>query len=154
MTHAEIRAAATDEIALVCTLYGEAAGESVAGQIAVANVIRNRVRSSVKWWGKDWKSVCLAPSQFSCWWESATNTDRVYELAEALVAGLPARDGEIVAQLRWIAAGVMTGAARDNTRGADSYVTAALLHRDPPNWTKTAKPLGQIDSHAFFRVAA
>ena len=54
---------------LAHTLWGEARGESLAGQITVAWTIRNRVfdGKSSSWWGEGYAGVCKAPYQFSCW---------------------------------------------------------------------------------------
>jgi len=46
---------------LLKTLYYEAAGEGAKGVRLVASVIYNRAS------GRDFKSVCLEPKQFSCW---------------------------------------------------------------------------------------
>lgn len=39
------------------------------GELAVASVIANRA-AKPGWWGRDIRSVCLAPAQFSCWWDA------------------------------------------------------------------------------------
>lgn len=51
---------------LACTLWGEARGEKEEAVEAVAQVILNRAEHP-RWWGKDVRSVCLKPWQFSCW---------------------------------------------------------------------------------------
>ena len=58
-----------DRDILARTLWGEARGESLAGQIAVAWTIRNRVKDGKdkSWWGEGYASVCQKPYQFSCW---------------------------------------------------------------------------------------
>lgn len=48
------------------TIWAEARGEPLEGQIAVANVILNRARQG-GWWGDDVVKVCRKPKQFSCW---------------------------------------------------------------------------------------
>ncbi|VVO24210.1 hypothetical protein PS723_04459 [Pseudomonas fluorescens] len=54
---------------LARTLWGEARGEGLAGQIAVAWTIRNRVNDgkAKSWWGEGYAGVCLKAWQFSCW---------------------------------------------------------------------------------------
>lgn len=152
MTHAEIRAAISPLVAVTCTLFGEAAGESLTGQAAVAAVIRNRVRHP-RWWGKDWKGVCHGKWQFSCWWETSPNTDRVYALAEALMRRQAATGPQsVVGQLEWVAAGVMDDVLLDPTRGADHYLTTALLRSKPPTWAKGQVPVAVVDDHTFFRL--
>lgn len=58
-----------DRDILARTLWGEARGEGLAGQIAVAWTIRNRVNDgkAKSWWGEGYAGVCQAPYQFSCW---------------------------------------------------------------------------------------
>ena len=58
-----------DRDILARTLWGEARGESLAGQIAVAWTIRNRVNDGKdkSWWGEGYAGVCQKPYQFSCW---------------------------------------------------------------------------------------
>lgn len=153
MTREEIRQGIGGQTALICTLLGEAGGEPIEGQVAVACVIRNRVRHP-RWWGKDWYSVCLAKAQFSCWWESGANSDRVYALAEALALGQAATGGQsLVGQLHWIAAGVMDDMVMDPTRGADHYLTAALYRSAAcPSWAKGKPVTAAIGGHVFQRL--
>ncbi len=159
MTRDQIRAAAGDVVALTATLYGEASGEPVASQIAVGCVIRNRVFADVghdgkpDWWGESFAGVCLARAQFSCWWESNPNTDRVYALAEALVLRQPIGQASIVAELQWIAHGLIESQLRDLTHGATHYLTAALLAMAPPAWTKNQTPVAAIGRHVFFKLS-
>lgn len=159
MTRDELRSVMTDATALTCTLFGEAQGEPIQGQIAVGCVIRNRAIADFgkdgkpDWWGEGIKGVCLAKAQFSCWWERGQNTDRVYALAEALIQRQPV--GANVFELRWVAEGIIGGALRDVTRaigGADSYLTTTLLRTSPPDWAKTFRPSVVIGNHTFFKL--
>lgn len=153
MTPDQIRAALSDMQALICTLFGEAANEPVEGQIAVANVIRNRA-AHPRWWGRDIRGVCLAKSQFSCWWERNQNTARVYALAEALIRRQDATSSRtVLSQLHWIAAGVVDGLLIDNTQSADHYLTDWLYRSDKcPAWAKRKPPVARIGAHVFFRL--
>ncbi len=153
MTREQLRAALTERDALTCTLLGEAGGEPIDGQIAVGCVIRNRAASTtVHWWGKGIKGVCLAPAQFSCWWERAQNTDRVYATAEALLARHPV--GPLVAELQWIAEGIIGGVIRDHVAAADHYMTTELFRRHPPVWAQPGRvaPVAIVGHHTFFRL--
>ena len=69
-----------DRDILARTLWGEARGESLAGQIAVAWTIRNRVNDgkAKSWWGEGYAGVCQKPYQFSCW----NKNDPNYRLPE------------------------------------------------------------------------
>jgi len=68
-----------DRDILARTLWGEMRGEGVAGQIAVAWSIRNRVEMDLHndgkpdWWGEGYAGVCRKPYQFSCWNKSDLN---------------------------------------------------------------------------------
>lgn len=158
MTREEIRAALTDTVALTCTLYGEASGEPVEGQIAVACVIRNRVHLDLgndakpDWWGEGYRGVCLAKWQFSCWWETSPNSDRVYALAEQLLTRTLAMNVSVISQLRWVTEGIVGGAILDRTKRADHYLTTALLRSgQAPPWSK-ASPVCVVGAHTFFRL--
>lgn len=153
MTREQIRSVIGDQTALICTLLGEAAGEPVEGQIAVANVVRNRARHP-RWWGRDVRGVCLAKSQFSCWWEANANTARVYALADALHRKQDATGPlSLVGQLHWIAAGVIDDVLIDNTGGADHYLTSVLYQSAAcPTWARGKAPVARIGGHVFLRL--
>ncbi len=153
MTREDIRKALTDEQALTLTLLGEAAGESLAGQVAVGCVIRNRMLEQT-WFGKTIASVCLRDSQFSCWWEATVNSDRLYETAEALLQQtVPPVNPAILAELAWVAQGILSGALRDRTNQANHYLTTALLESThAPGWARAKSPVAVIDHHTFFRL--
>lgn len=163
MTREAIRAALSDVQALVCTLYGEAANEPIQGIVACGCVIRNRVLADLghdgrpDWWGESFRDVCLKSWQFSCWWEKNSNTDRVYALAEALLAKQPYGDQSLIAELQWIAEGLIGDQLRDITRGADHYVTTSLYRMAAPKWALYADgrkraPIVTIGAHSFFRL--
>ena len=148
---AATRSKLSDAQALTCTLYGEAAGEPVVGQVAVAWVIKNRA-ARPGWWGKTIAGVCLAPSQFSCWWEfRLPNTQRLYAVANALLDGAPPPDAAIVAALERVAASVLAGTSEDPTNGATHYVTTALLSAAPPKWARGRRPCAILGRHTFFK---
>jgi len=151
-----IRSTLTDRKALIATLYGEAAGEPIHSQIAVGCVIRNRVNIDLgkdgkpDWWGEGYRGCCLAKAQFSCWWENGKNADRTYALAEALITGKPIGEASLLAQLAWVAEGIIGEQLQDVTRAATHYVTTALLAAAPPAWAKHRKSVATIGGHAFF----
>lgn len=152
MTREQLRQTMSDTTAVVCTLFGEAANEPIEGQVAVASVIRNRVRNP-RWWGVGWKGVCHQHLQFSCWWERNQNTDRVYALAKALHDRQAATGPQsIVGQLEWVAVGVMDDVLIDVTRGSDHYLTTRLLKTAPPQWARGKAPASQVAAHTFFRL--
>lgn len=123
-------------------IWGEARGEPIEGQIAVGCVVRNRVVRS----GHDWRAVCLAPFQFSCFNESDLEYPKVQRAAVVLMTG------ELTPALRqvvWITDGILSGAAIDNTHGAQNYLTTELLHRAPPRWALDRQILARYGAHSF-----
>lgn len=164
MSRDTLRAALSDEHALICTLYGEAANEPIQGLIAVGCCIRNRVLADLgrdgkpDWWGESFKGVCLKAWQFSCWWEDNANTQRVYALAQALIDRQPYGERNLIAELQWIASGLIEDRLRDITRGSDHYITSALYRSNPPSWARLQDgtkrtPITSVASHVFFRLA-
>jgi N-acetylmuramoyl-L-alanine amidase len=131
---------------LALTVYGEARGEAIEGKIAVANIIRNRLKTHR--WGLTYERVCLAPMQFSCWTPKggAANYAIVKALAAQILAGQQPAD-PILAECYWIAAGIQSGAARDNVQGATFYfVTRSTV----PAWAVGHLPVCVIGAHSFF----
>lgn len=156
MTREQLRAQLSDRQAIIATLYGEAAREPLIGKIAAACVIRNRVLADLHndgkpdWWGETFAQVCLKAWQFSCWWEDNANSARVYALAEDLRLVRPTKDAEIVAELGWIADGVLGDAVRDVTAGSTHYLTRLLYNQAPPKWAANRSPTVQYGAHVFF----
>jgi N-acetylmuramoyl-L-alanine amidase len=116
---------------LARTLWGEARGESLAGQIAVAWTIRNRVNDGKtrSWWGEGYTGVCQKPYQFSFWNKNDPNF--VY-LSGA--KPIPFRE---FAQAQIAADQVLAGKVSDPTNGATHYYATTMPK--PPVWAKGAK---------------
>lgn len=160
MSEVEIRAMLDDTQTLMLTLIGEARGEEVEGRIAVANVIRNRMRDDR--WPDTVKDVCLQKMQFSCWQPlgGAVNYKGLLALAESCVlnASLKAVKTNgfvalaILEETDWIARGIISGVARDRTGGANHYLTRALWESAPPAWARGQSPTCLIQRHAFFKL--
>ncbi|HAM57568.1 MAG TPA: hypothetical protein DCQ64_20010 [Candidatus Rokubacteria bacterium] len=139
----------TDRDALALTVWAEARGESVNGRVAVACVIRNRMRLRKL----SAKAVCLQPMQFSCWQtiDGQANHDVLKALVDAAAAGRPVTD-PIIRECYWIADGVLAGDVRDNTKGADHYLTTRLLSSSRrPSWVAKMDWTTTVDSQAFYR---
>lgn len=131
---------------LALTIYGEARGEPVEGQVAVGWVIKNRAAKRMQ----TIQEVCLAPAQFSCWWGDDVNALRVRDRARRVLLG------EVPADARWLAIlqvahQVLVGAIADPTAGSDHYLTTALYESDPPAWAKTMPVVAVIGRHTFLR---
>jgi len=137
---------------LAKTIFGEARGEPLAGQIAIGWVVINRATIDLKgdgkpdWWGEGIRGVCLAPWQFSAWNPDDPN--------RALLDRITTRDPTFhycyaVAALTVAAARGMPvdGAWLDRTNGATHYYRAGS---PVPKWARDRKPVGAIGHHLFF----
>lgn len=132
-----------DRDILARTLWGEARGESLAGQIAVAWTIRNRVSDgkTKSWWGEGYAGVCLAPYQFSCWNKNDPNY--------ASLSGAKAIPFRELAQARIAADQVIDGKVPDPTGGATHYYAIAM--KKAPGWAAKAKETLRLGGHVFFK---
>ena len=132
-----------DRDILARTLWGEARGESLAGQIAVAWTIRNRVNDgkATSWWGEGYAGVCLKPWQFSCWNKSDPNY--------GYLSGAKPIPATQYAQALKAADQVMGSAVPDPTGGATHYYATTMPK--PPTWAKGAKQTLKLGRHVFFK---
>lgn len=128
---------------LARTLWGEARGEGLSGQIAVAWTIRNRVfdGNARSWWGEGYVGVCLKPYQFSCWNKSDSNFPYLSGAKE-----IPSKQ---FAQAKRAADLVISGAEPDITGGATHYYASTMLK--PPVWAEQAKQTLRLGNHIFFK---
>jgi N-acetylmuramoyl-L-alanine amidase len=119
-------------------IYGEARGEPIEGQVAVACVARNRVlHPKIRWWGVGYRDVILKPFQFSCFNEADPNFPK-------LINAHLLRDW---VQWLWIAKGVIDGVLRDNTKGATHYANLSVVS---PHWAAEMRQTAKIGGHTFF----
>ena len=119
---------------LASVLYHEARGESLEGQIAVAEVVLNRV-DDVQFPG----TVCGVVHQgnnrgcqFS--WTCDGRSDVV-------------RDSQAYAQVAKVARAMLDGAPRDLTEGATYFHTPAVR----PSWSRRFVQTTRIGAHIFYR---
>lgn len=138
----------TDHHALALTLWGEGRGEPVEGRVAIASVIRNRLKTER--WGDTYRSVCLAPWQFSCWKEQGgkENYEAVRELAHRLVRDEKPEDS-VLRECLWISHGIIGEWIRDNVRGATHYHTTAMHPK--PYWANGKTPVCTLHKHHFYK---
>jgi spore germination cell wall hydrolase CwlJ-like protein len=131
-----------DRDILARTLWGEARGESLAGQIAVAWTIRNRVfdERDKSWWGEGYAGVCQAKYQFSCWNKSDPNYPYMSGAKQ-----MPVRE---LVQTRIAADQVIEGKVPDPTGGATHYYAISIK---APAWSLKAKQTLKLGGHVFFR---
>ena len=138
----------TERDVVALTLYGEARGEPLEGQLAVASVLLNRKADGR--WGRTFVQVCLAKRQFSCWNESDPNA--------ALLARIEAdidHFAPIDAALRrclWIADGLVAGLVPSTVKSATHYYAKTL--RDTPRWARSGTLVGRVGNHLFFEHVA
>lgn len=127
------------------TIYGEARGEPIHGQIAVGCVIRNRVIRRKK----TYVDICLQPLQFSCWNKNDPNRVVLEEFAELMLKGQEIKQ-PFLNQAIWIAQGIVNELLMDNTKGADHYLTNKLyssVHNS--HWSKKLNMTVLINNHIF-----
>lgn len=132
-----------DRDILARTLWGEARGEELTGQIAVAWTIRNRVfdGTAKSWWGEGYAGVCLKAWQFSCWNKNDPNY--------AYLSGAKPIPFRELAQAKIAADHVIAGTAPDPTNGATHYYATTMAK--PPTWAKSAKQTLKLGHHVFFK---
>jgi N-acetylmuramoyl-L-alanine amidase len=125
------------------TLWGEARGESTAGQVAVAWTIRNRVDDgkAKSWWGEGYAGVCQKPYQFSCWNKNDPNF--------AYLSGAKLIPFRELAQARIAADQVIDEKVPDLTGGATHYY--AISMKTAPAWAAKAKETLKLGGHVFFK---
>jgi spore germination cell wall hydrolase CwlJ-like protein len=132
-----------DRDVLARTLWGEARGEGLAGMVAVAWTIRNRVDDgkAKSWWGEGYVGVCQKPWQFSCWNSNDPNFP-------FLSGAKPIPKGEF-AMCQLAAQQVIEGVKSDPTCGATHYYATTMP--TPPKWTFGAKQTLKLGHHVFFK---
>lgn len=136
-----------DEI-LALTIYGEARGESIDGQVAVAWVVMNRL-SLLPGRYKNVKDVCLKPLQFSCWNSDDPNRKILEEMATEIENGTITND--LYKQCLVIARNIRNFI--DNTHGATNYLTKNLYTSDKcPRWAIGVKLTATIGNHVFMKL--
>jgi len=128
---------------LARTIWGEARGEGKAGMEAVASVIMNRVKKP-RWWGRDVQSICLKPSQFSCWLKDDPSCKANYEKMISVTDIDPQ-----YAQALVIAERAVAKTLRDPTGGATHYHASTM--EKYPAWSKKYKKTIHIGNHIFYK---
>jgi hypothetical protein len=126
---------------LARTIWGEARGESVRGQEAVAAVVMNRLARAVAkggyWWGNSVAEICLKPRQFSCWNSADANWP-------ALLLVAPPDPGFECCQR--IARRAVAGSLGDCTGQATHYQANDVS----PRWAAGHVPSAWVGRHLFY----
>lgn len=146
MTDSELKAGLVDRSVLALTAWAEAAGDwreglsSVEERIAVMCVARNRLADFRSFGAVEptYRSVCLAPKQFSCWFPGGgvANYARLLAMAERLMSGSPLKDA-LMYETLFLADGIMAGLICDRTQGATAYYAPQAM-----------KPVGRVPAWA------
>lgn len=136
---------------LTRTVDGEARGEILLGQQAVAWVARTRAdwddpldddHPEHEWWGTTIAKVCEAHYQFSCW-NGGPDTTHI----QALTTAMPEYQ-----QIQAVVQSVLNGTTPDPTGGATHY----KVRGTPAEWDKAVARLGltpvSIGQHDFYRL--
>lgn len=153
MTNEELKSSLLPADIFYLTIVGEARGEPVEGQIAVGNVIMNRLKSNPNKY-KIVHDVVLEPLQFSCWNITDPNRKMLEELANKILFGKDFPDNPVYVQCRYIAQGVYNRSLMDNTFRATHYMTTSLFHSDKrPAWAKFPRTDPISIGHQVFFIA-
>jgi hypothetical protein len=127
-----------EEDQYVRTVYGEARGEPVAGQQAVAYTIRNRSKSG----GESSQDVIFRPNAYEPWNNPTTR---------AQLEALDPNSADYQKILTGVVRPVMSGQAQDPTGGATHFYSPkaqAALGRETPSWATGNQTT--IGGHTFF----
>ena len=130
-----------DVLILAKTIYGEARGEILLGQYAVAHVVLNR-KNDHRWHNMSLAGICLQRAQFSCWLPSDPSC--------AILQNLHAESPRL-APMIIIAQAVIAGTHDDPTHGATHYHAVSI---DAPRWARGKTPCARIGHHLFYRDIA
>ncbi len=151
MTERDVIGALNEQAVVALTLYGEARNEPIEGIVAVACVIRNRMRTHYR--GQTYREVCLAPWQFSCWKKEggAANHAAVLALAASILNEQPIEDAAF-RECAWVADGVRLDTLRDRVGRSRHYHAAALTPL--PKWAVGQIPAYRIHHHWFYEGVA
>lgn len=162
MTDSEVLQSLTDRSVLALTMWAEGRGDwregnsSVEERIAVGCTVRNRLQSYRRWRATDptYRSICLAPAQYSCWTPAGgkSNYDALMSLAQKIAEGTPVSD-PLFKESLFLADGIMSGVILDRTGGATSYwAPAAMLPVGrTPKWAE-GRQTQQIGAQKFLLV--
>ncbi|MBT7100563.1 cell wall hydrolase [Candidatus Poribacteria bacterium] len=130
-----------DVAILAALLAGEARGEPVAGQLAVAHVVMNRARLG-GWWGDTIRGVALKRWQFSTFNPPGDDKwDAVAVIADRLA---------VAGDDQWaVAEAALSGVTADPTDGATHYYNPALAD---PSWAAQLAETVTIGAHRFMKA--
>ena len=120
----------SDDVAPIATILLEAQNQPLEGQVAVGEVIRNRMKKR----GQTAPQVCRARKQFSCWNEASWYEPRL-RLATTASWDKAARAWEL-------------SATSNLTHNAEFYFNPRLAK---PSWARKMVKTATIMEHDFYR---
>lgn len=120
---------------LTGTIFGEARGEPTDGKIGVGLTVKTRVEHP-GWWGRNWREVCLADRQFSCWADH--NKDAIVEARNI--------NSKLWKICRSVAVDIYLGIVTNGLGKPTHYHATSVA----PQWTKRLVRLAQIGNHIFY----
>ena len=123
----------SDDVAPIATILLEAQNQPLEGQIAVGEVIRNRMKNR----GQTAPQVCRARKQFSCWNETAWYEPRL-RLATTASWDMAAKAWEL-------------SKTSNYTKGANHYFNPRLAK---PSWARKMRKMATIMNHDFYKEGA
>jgi len=122
------------ETALLClslNIYWEARDQSLAGQVAVGQVVMNRVADEL--YPDNVCDVVYDNKQFSWYWDGK--------------ADVPREEGPWL-QAQLVASAVMAGSGHMELEGVTHYHAVYVQ----PYWRNEMKFVAQIDDHVFYKI--
>lgn len=133
----------TEAQLLALCIYGEARGESREGKIAVASVIKQRVKEG-GWYGLGWHGVILKPKQFSCFNTSDPNYPKLFDIANDFARYC--EKSKAMSECYEIARGIVGDTIRPNVV-ATNYKTTNCRGG---HWSESMVEVKQIGNHLFY----
>ena len=130
---------AADRTFLALMIWREARGESQEARVAVGFTVVERIRSGIRWWGRDVASVLF------CKWQYSSLTDP----RDRQLTLWPVADDPAWRQCLDIADLVLAGKVVNPAPGADSYFDLSIR---PPKWATPERHIGDIGRLRFYRV--
>jgi len=126
---------------MTACIFGEARGEPYDAKVAVAWVIKNRLKKD-GWFGKNLKEVILKPYQFSCFNENDPNKEKMKNPLEY-------EPFSVWVECYKVAKEVEAEKIPDPTDGATHYFDESLA-KNPPAWAKKLQFKKKIGRFYFY----
>ena len=145
MTIQDIQNLSTVEI-VGLTIDGEAESEPILGQVAVANVIKNRLGS----YGRSYREVCFFNDAFSCWLPGM-DRDRLFSYAQSMLSSMTVNSIPFQHCL-YLASLLLADCLIDITGGMNHYLKEEEYRISPPSWALNV-PVKHFGSQVFLKVA-